>query len=593
VIITRARKLANKHDDFDPSRREFLKLALSGAVGAATAYLAQKLTPIVHAETIQPYIRSRAVTSEKTLRRPHCLVFLEDDGKTAVAMDWKGKEEFRSTDHAKVLEEAPKIHPRVVIDAPLTLEKPVKFSGYDRLEIIGTPRAKIYYKALAIKSYIEATNWWGTGSSYIVVFCFSDVKHVLVKGLYFEMADWDDWLAAGKPSGSVILARSVNGKPVEFIEIRRCIIYKHLLNALTFTRYATSDPLPKVIIIDRCHIYQPSDIVYGNAVGAIAQDIYILRNYFEGHGVTLALGDIVNAVIEDNIIERTDDTSIQVGPPSYFEPKFIIIKRNTIRNPSVSSAGIIHVLGSSTFNVNLVIVEENKCYGDPSTSIWGPPIVIGDYVRNVVIVKNMLEYAGGIRVQWPNHEKTLISYNQILNVKSTDYTIRVEGGIAFIENNIVDLTQPIHFWITYAVIRNNIGFEVGKYIYTSDAVPIGYNDTYGNPCGWTSQKNRFGLAWTPTKLYVCGCPIRFIKIDVSGINTTVGEVITVKLVATKADGSQNTLEKSFNSDTTYYLTDEELLQLLQGDYPVTAIEVYAKTNQGSTTASVYVTVGVD
>jgi len=231
--------------------------------------------------------------------------------------------------------------------------------------------------------------------------------------------------------------------------------------------------------------------------------------------------------------------------------------------------------------------------GDETIGNYGGSIVVGYYVKTPIVMKNMLYNCGGIRVEWSHHEKNIITHNIVKNVKTSDYTIRAEAGITLIEQNIVDPRPWIHFWFTNAIIINNNGFTTGKYTYQSDPVPIGTDNNYGNPCTWTSQKNRYNTGFTPDKLYTNGNPIHYIKISVSGINTTAGEIITVKLVTTKADGSQNTLEKSFSSDTTYYLTDEELLQLLQGDYPVTAIEAYAKTNQSTTNATVYVTVGVD
>ena len=81
-----------------------------------------------------------------------------------------------------------------------------------------------------------------------------------------------------------------------------------------------------------------------------------------------------------------------------------------------------------------------------------------------------------------------------------------------------------------------------------------------------------------------------VKIVTSGIDTGAGETVTVKVEIEYEDGTRKSVEKSFTSDGEAVLDENDMQTLWVNGNRVYRVNVYAKTNLSSTSASVSVTV---
>jgi len=105
-------------------------------------------------------------------------------------------------------------------------------------------------------------------------------------------------------------------------------------------------------------------------------------------------------------------------------------------------------------------------------------------------------------------------------------------------------------------------------------VEIGTSDSYGPSADFPVPRG-----------YLISRPI--VKIEVSGISS---ETITVKISALYEDGTSSYIEKSFTADTTYYMTDEDWINLIQHGKMIELLFFNAKTDASSTSATVSATV---
>ena len=96
--------------------------------------------------------------------------------------------------------------------------------------------------------------------------------------------------------------------------------------------------------------------------------------------------------------------------------------------------------------------------------------------------------------------------------------------------------------------------------------------------------NAYGSAWETTTGYSKAAllPLCYI-ITISGIGTD--ETITVKIVHTFSDGTTAYIEKSYTADGTYVINVSDMSNIWKHGTYITKIEVYAKSNLSSTSAT--------
>jgi hypothetical protein len=102
--------------------------------------------------------------------------------------------------------------------------------------------------------------------------------------------------------------------------------------------------------------------------------------------------------------------------------------------------------------------------------------------------------------------------------------------------------------------------------------PSGYNDTYATHSGIVPPSGYVGLV----------AP----KIKLSWTGTFAGsETVTIKVLATYADGTNAFVEKSATAATTMWLTDDDYITLIKSGTYIVDFRVYTKSNQATSTVT--------
>lgn len=126
-----------------------------------------------------------------------------------------------------------------------------------------------------------------------------------------------------------------------------------------------------------------------------------------------------------------------------------------------------------------------------------------------------------------------------------------------------------------AVIRDNIGFPTDTFVKSGYTVSIGKNNAYSTALGLSTYARRI----IAPKL----------RLNVSGTFNS-SEIITIKVEAVYYNGVTRSIEKKYTSKSDYCFTDTDWLALAgissTPDQSLVQINVYAKTNKSTTSASV-------
>ncbi len=141
----------------------------------------------------------------------------------------------------------------------------------------------------------------------------------------------------------------------------------------------------------------------------------------------------------------------------------------------------------------------------------------------------------------------------------------LDGGVSFLGNWTTRIHNPFGIWLS----------GVGSVFEREVAVPIGVNGQYGGNAS---------IECKPLKIFSFKP-----KIEVSG-SFSQNEIVTVRIRIEYIDNViSSPVTRTFNGSGSTWLTDDEMMQLYSSQSIVWAIIVDAKTNVGSTGASVTVT----
>ncbi len=143
-------------------------------------------------------------------------------------------------------------------------------------------------------------------------------------------------------------------------------------------------------------------------------------------------------------------------------------------------------------------------------------------------------------------------------------------GVVFLGNFTRNIDNSFNKWL----------YGVGSYFkFENISVPLGLNDTYGDPCEITPPKY---LYFSISNIHI--------KILVEG-NFSENEVITVRLKLKFIDEAQSkAFTKTFDSNATIWLDHEDLFTILPVVNIISSLVLDAKTNKTSSDVKVYVSV---
>ncbi|MCW3982936.1 MAG: hypothetical protein NWE96_02955 [Candidatus Bathyarchaeota archaeon] len=141
----------------------------------------------------------------------------------------------------------------------------------------------------------------------------------------------------------------------------------------------------------------------------------------------------------------------------------------------------------------------------------------------------------------------------------------LDGGVSFLGNWTARIHNPFGIWLS----------GVGSVFEREVSVPVGVSNVYG--------ENRT-IECRPLKIFNFKP-----KIEVSG-SFSQNEIVTVRIRIEYIDNVvSSAVTRTFNGTGSAWLTDDEMMQLYSSQSIVWSIVVDAKTNMGSTGASVKVT----
>ena len=126
---------------------------------------------------------------------------------------------------------------------------------------------------------------------------------------------------------------------------------------------------------------------------------------------------------------------------------------------------------------------------------------------------------------------------------------------------------------TNTKIKNNVGFATENFKATGVSVAMGTSNAYASA---TAIKSLSGVITYPR-----------VKITWGGTFGT-GEIVTVKVESVYSDGTSTYVEKSATAVGSLWLTDDDILSLITQGKDIVKLNIYAKTNLASTTATVTV-----
>jgi hypothetical protein len=127
--------------------------------------------------------------------------------------------------------------------------------------------------------------------------------------------------------------------------------------------------------------------------------------------------------------------------------------------------------------------------------------------------------------------------------------------------------------VVHGIIENNINYDSKNFKKTNLSVAVGTDNTYGSATSITSRSLRI----TYPK----------IRITIGGTLAS-GEVITVKIEAVYSDSTTAYIEKSYTETGSEWISDDDVLNIISDTRDITKLNIYAKTNQTSTSATVTV-----
>jgi hypothetical protein len=302
-------------------------------------------------------------------------------------------------------------------------------------------------------------------------------------------------------------------------------------------------------LIERVCIHSVDEAITIEANGATVWNIWIINNWLESSGYGVRLTNALNGIFEIHIHKnKFYDNKYASVSVEHTNVARVWITENVFnrdkRDGVVISAGqFFYIAGNWFFDEG---TEATNTYdGIKVTGGYGDAVIIG----NLFYAVNYMRY--GVYIGSGTSSRILILGNDFRGLK----------------------TAPIYNGLTVAgyVIRNNMGYRTDSFKYTGLSVPIGKNDAYGSPVS----------IMTPSGV------ITYFRARITwGGTFGVGETVTVKIQVTYDDGSTAYIEKSATATGSVWLTDEDIMSLVAHGKAIIKMDIYAKTNLPSTTATV-------
>jgi hypothetical protein len=213
--------------------------------------------------------------------------------------------------------------------------------------------------------------------------------------------------------------------------------------------------------------------------------------------------------------------------------------------------------------INLETNTELSCSNLQNLRIW-----IGEYDNNtnqtglrIAGTMSQTLLTGVVFESFSNTPNLLFGIDLL---ESTNAAPILNTNVSFLGNFTAKIHNPNSIWIpsTGSLFKQE-----------NQQIPIGLNGQYQN-----------NLTITPTPLKITNFKP---KIDVQGTFTH-NETITVRIQIEYIDNTYTTLKKTYTTNTTQWLTDDELLTLYTSQNMATAIIIDATCNTNSTDATLIV-----
>lgn len=379
-----------------------------------------------------------------TLKAADVLVFR--DGDEAVAIDKRGREIARGTDHAEVWGSAIGSGRRVAVFGEFTFTKKVYRENLENTEVLGRAKIKIL------------------GDGYPAIHLVDPVN-VKIRGLEID----GEGQSSSDPTNSGIIIETVD-RVVENIEIKDCEIYDVVRAGILFIVTLTKSS---------------STNTYG------FRNIKIRDNYIhdlmkgdygiDGNGIWVGRGHTKGVVIEGNYIEEVLSAGIGVGSdPNFGFHENAVVKNNTIINAyyfGIDCAGMLggEIRGNYIYNDDAVIGAKATHTPIPIYFESAESVKLS---RDVTIRGNYIDGANVIAIDiYRDNERFRIIGNTIRRVKNPN-----QGGgrhivpppKSIVEGNIIDGSEdgdlvdgitPLSDCIVkdnYIINATNHAIEVGE-----------------------------------------------------------------------------------------------------------------------------------
>jgi hypothetical protein len=304
-------------------------------------------------------------------------------------------------------------------------------------------------------------------------------------------------------------------------------------------------------LIERVSIHRVDEGITIEANGTNVWNIWIINNWIEMNGYGVRLTNAPNGIDEIHIHKNkffgNKYASVSVEHP-YVTRVWItenVFNRDK-RDGVVISAGRFFYIAGNWFN-DEGTEQANTYDGIKIVGGYGDVVIMGNFFRAV----DYMRY--GVYIAPGTSPRILILGNLFRGLK----------------------TAPIYNGLASAgyIIRDNMGYRTDSFKYTGLSIPIGVNDTYGpareilTPSGVITNF-RARITW--------------------GGTFGSGETVTVKIRVAYDDLSVAYIEKSATAPGSTWLTDEDIMSLVAHNKAIIKMDIYAKTNLASTTATVSV-----